>query len=81
MYMAAGEGVGVGGMPSGRTCLYSYSYQSSCMACSVAGHSFGPTADQHRPSSHSQKNIVAHRRSSMFTPSHVVSHPIVPGYW
>ena len=74
-----GLGVGVGGMPSGSTCLWTYSYHSSCMSCTVLGHSLGPTADQHLPSSHSQKNMVPHVASSMLIPSHVASHPIVPG--
>ena len=74
-----GLGVGVAAMPSGWRCLWTYSYHSSCMSCTVWGHSLGPTADQHLPSSHSQKNMEPHVFSSILIPSHVDSHPIVPG--
>jgi hypothetical protein len=54
VYTGMGLGVGVAGMPSTESFLYSYSYHRSCIASTVAGHSLGPTRDQHRSSSHSQ---------------------------
>ena len=54
VYTGTGLGVGVAGMPSTFSFLYSYSYHKSCIAFSVAGHSLGPTRDQHLSLSHSQ---------------------------
>ena len=44
-----------------------------------SGHGLGPTADQQRPVSHSQKGMALHISSLMFTLSHLASHPLVPG--
>ena len=52
----------------------------SYISCSVAGQGNLPTPDQHLPTSYSQKNMLSHCSFVTLSPSHVVSHPSIPGY-
>ena len=61
--------------------LHSWCVVSISKSCTPsAGHSLGPTADQHRPSSKEQKCMSLQSDSVMWWPSQTSSHPIVPGY-